>query len=103
MEFCPNCGAIMLPKDGVLKCNSCDYSADSQDDESYKVQGTIDEHETVQNLGKVEDMRSTINETCPECGHTEAYYELKQTRSADEAPTRFFTCAKCNHKWREYS
>ena len=29
-------------------------------------------------------------------------YELKQTRSADEAPTRFFECAKCGHKWRDY-
>jgi DNA-directed RNA polymerase subunit M len=103
MEFCPECGAMMLPKEGVLKCNSCGYSNESSaDEESYKVQGTIEEHETVKDLGEVEDMRSTIKETCPECGHDEAYYELKQTRSADEAPTRFFTCAKCKHKWREY-
>lgn len=102
MEFCPECGAMMLPKEGVLKCNSCGYSKDSENEGSYKLQGTIEEHETVKDLGEVEDMRSTINETCPECGHDEAYYELKQTRSADEAPTRFFTCAKCKHKWREY-
>ena len=58
--------------------------------------------ENVKVLGEVEDMRSTIKETCPECGHDEAYYELKQTRSADEAPTRIFTCAKCKHTWRAY-
>ena len=53
-------------------------------------------------MGEVEDMRSQITEVCPECGHDKAYYELKQTRSADEAPTRFFECAKCGHKWRDY-
>ena len=103
MEFCPECGAMMLPKDGELKCNSCGYVKDSsQDDESYKLSGKIEEHETVKELGEVEDLRSTIKETCPECGHDEAYYELKQTRSADEAPTRIFTCAKCKHTWRAY-
>ena len=102
MEFCPNCGAMMLPQDGVLKCNSCGAVKDSSQDESYKVSGKIEEHETVKDLGEVEDMRSTIKEECPECGHDEAYYELKQTRSADEAPTRIFTCAKCKHTWRAY-
>ena len=103
MEFCPECGAMMLPNNGELKCNSCGYvKGSSEDSESYKLSGTIEEHETVTNLGEVEDLRSTIKETCPECGHDEAYYELKQTRSADEAPTRIFTCAKCKHTWRAY-
>ena len=103
MEFCPECGAMMLPKDGELKCNSCGYvKGSSQDNESYKLSGKIEEHETVKDLGEVEDLRSTIKETCPECGHDEAYYELKQTRSADEAPTRIFTCAKCKYTWRAY-
>ena len=103
MEFCPECGAIMFPSGGILKCNTCGYSNELEDDNSYKVSEEIKETEdNVKNLGEVEDMRSTITETCPECGHDKAYYELKQTRSGDEAPTRFFTCAKCKHKWREY-
>ena len=53
-------------------------------------------------MGERIDLRSKINEVCPECGNREAYYELKQTRSADEAPTRFFECAHCGHKWRDY-
>ena len=53
-------------------------------------------------MGEAEDLRSQITEICPECGHNKAYYELKQTRSADEAPTRFFECAECGHKWRDY-
>mgnify|MGYP002523085451 FL=1 len=102
MEFCPECGAMMLPNNGVLKCNSCGYSNELKSNEEYKVAGDIEEHENVKMLGEVDDMRSTITETCPECGHDKAYYELKQTRSADEAPTRIFTCAKCKHTWRAY-
>ena len=46
---------------------------------------------------------SNVMVVCPECGNDKAYYEIKQTRSADEAPTRFFTCTACKHSWREYS
>ena len=101
MEFCPECGAMLLPKDGKLEC-SCGYSKNLSDNNEYEVSKKVESEETVKNLGEVDDMRSTINETCPECGHDEAYYELKQTRSADEAPTRIFTCAKCKHTWRAY-
>ena len=102
MEFCPNCGAMMLPKEGILKCNSCGHEKNLSDDNEYKLDKEIKESDNVKMLGEDVDMRSTIKETCPECGHDEAYYELKQTRSADEAPTRIFTCAKCKHVWRAY-
>ena len=62
----------------------------------------INEKPAVVNLGEAEDMRSQTTEICPECGHDKAYSEIKQTRSADEAPTRIFTCAKCKHVWRAY-
>ena len=101
MEFCPECGAMLLPKDGKLEC-SCGYSKNLSDNNEYEVFKKVEADETVKMLGEDVDMRSTINETCPECGHDEAYYELKQTRSADEAPTRIFTCAKCKHTWRAY-
>lgn len=104
MEFCPECGAMMLPKDGELKCNSCGYvKGSSQDNESYKVSGKIEEHETVKELGDEKDMLPTTKEICPQCGYDKAYYEIKQTRSADEAPTRFFKCAECGYAWREYN
>ncbi len=101
MEFCPECGAMLLPKEGKLEC-SCGYTKNLSDKNEYEVSKKIETEENVKVLGEVEDMRSTIKETCPECGHDEAYYELKQTRSADEAPTRIFTCAKCKHTWRAY-
>ncbi len=43
----------------------------------------------------------STSERCPECDHDRAYYDLKQLRAADEAPTRLFTCSECGHRWRE--
>ena len=103
MEFCPKCGAMMFPSDGVLKCNSCGYSDELSNTNEYAVSRKVEAEETVKMLGEDIDVRPTTTEVCPECGNDKAYYELKQTRSADEAPTRFFTCTECKHSWREYS
>ena len=62
----------------------------------------IETEENVKMLGEDVDVRPTTTETCPECGNDKAYYEIKQTRSADEAPTRIFKCSKCKHTWRAY-
>jgi len=39
---------------------------------------------------------------CPKCGNDEAYWFIKQMRAGDEPPTVFYTCVKCEHKWRSY-
>ncbi len=39
---------------------------------------------------------------CPKCQHKEAFFWTKQTRSSDEAETRFYKCTKCKHSWRVY-
>ena len=104
MEFCPNCGAMLLPSEDKLKCNSCGYIKDlASTSNEYSVSRKVSEKPAVVNLGEAEDMRSQTTEICPECGHDKAYSEIKQTRSADEAPTRIFECAKCGHKWRNYN
>lgn len=43
----------------------------------------------------------TTSVRCPQCGHDRAAYQLQQTRAADEAPTRLYTCIGCSHRWRE--
>ena len=101
MEFCPECGAMMLPNNGILKCNKCGYSNELDDTQEYTVSEDVKAEETVKYVEDI-DLGEGITEICPKCGHDKATYELKQTRSADEAPTRFFTCKKCKHKWREY-
>lgn len=101
MEFCPECGAMLLPKEGKLEC-SCGYVKNLSDNNEYEVSKKVDAEENVKMLGEDVDLGPGVTEICPKCGHDKATYELKQTRSADEAPTRFFTCKKCKHKWREY-
>ncbi len=102
MEFCSKCGAMLLPKDGILKCNSCGHEENLSDNNDYEVSEDIKESDNVKMLGEDVDVGPVTNETCPECGHDKATYKLLQTRSADEAPTRIFTCTKCKHTWRAY-
>lgn len=43
------------------------------------------------------------NETsvkCPECGSNNINVKSQQTRSADEATTKFYTCLDCKYRWR---
>ena len=101
MEFCPDCGAMLLPKDGKLEC-SCGYTKNLSDDNEYEVSDNREADETVKMLGEDVNVGPETNETCPECGHDKATYKLLQTRSADEAPTRIFPCTKCKHTWRAY-
>lgn len=36
---------------------------------------------------------------CKKCGSTELRWEEKQTRSADEGSSVFWTCVSCKHRW----
>jgi DNA-directed RNA polymerase subunit M len=105
MEFCPDCGAMLLPKNGKLECG-CGYKKDLSSGNEYEVsrkeQLEKSSDETVKMLGEDVEVGPTVNETCPECGHDKVTYKLIQTRSADEAPTRIFKCSKCKHTWRAY-
>ena len=69
MEFCPDCGAMLFPKDGVLKCNSCGYSNENIDEDNYNLKKEIKAGETVTNLGEDVEVGPVTNETCPECGN----------------------------------
>ncbi len=114
MEFCPRCGALLIPqKQGgnktALLCPKCGFrkevsSSNNKYTLSYDTKHTrkdrtlvIESEEEVKTLPKVKGVV-----TCPKCGNDEAYYWFLQTRRGDEPPTRFYRCVKCNHVWREY-
>lgn len=108
MDFCPDCGKMLLPKkdeDGnsYFEC-SCGYTdkLSDEDKKKYSVKKDVETEDTVIDKGEDIDIRPKTNAECPKCGHNEAYWELRQTRSADEAETRFFQCVECGHKWRDY-
>ena len=104
MKFCPKCGSLLLPKKEngkkILKCN-CGYK--NKKGEKIELKEKFDTSknkiETIEE--EVEAMPLTDAE-CPKCGHKKAYYWMVQTRSSDEAPTKFFKCEKCKKVWRDY-
>jgi len=109
MEFCDECGGMMLPstKDGkkIFKCKSCGTikAFNEEKSEDYKVKTKIkhsirsevvSEKEILE--WKDKNLESTIkNFKCSRCGYTKAHLETRQTRSADEGMTHFITCLKC--------
>jgi len=103
MEFCPDCGAMLLPNDNKLKCK-CGYTKDLSKDEAdqYQVNEKVDAKDTVIVKGEEINTLPTTTVDCPKCGHDRAAWWLRQTRSADEAETRFLKCLNCKHTWREY-
>lgn len=100
--FCPNCKRLMRPDKakGEWRCASCGTTVPLG-------KGVEVGRSTPQNreVAVVETRMATLPkaaETCPKCGHGEAYWVLRQTRGSDEPETRIFECTKCGHKWREY-
>ncbi|MFA6805385.1 MAG: transcription factor S [Candidatus Methanomethylophilaceae archaeon] len=99
--FCSKCGSMMFPKDGFYVCNSCDNKEpiDKGKGQVFKTESKNRETTVIkENVATLPKTRIT----CPECGHTEAYFVIRQTRAADEPETRIYRCCKCNHSWREY-
>jgi len=97
MEFCPKCSAILMSK----KCDRCGYESDSD----VKLE-TSQSLEVANEVAVVKEGENEVNPKveieCPKCKHNEAFFWTKQTRSSDEAETKFYKCTKCKYTWREY-
>ena len=48
------------------------------------------------------DVMPVVDSDCAKCPSKRAYFWTSQTRSGDEAETKFFKCTKCSHTWRAY-
>jgi DNA-directed RNA polymerase subunit M len=101
--FCPRCGFILkLKKQGKKRVMSCSCGYVSKDPSAKITEHLVKPEER---LGAVEEKMTHLPKTrvlCPKCNHNHAYFWTLQTRSADEAETKFFKCEKCGHTWREY-
>lgn len=107
MQFCDECGSMMRAADDQMVCTNCGTAVPKDPDlaEEYTStdrQSTDDVIETEEGMA-FEGKPTATDVTCDSCGHTEAWYTIKQTGSADEPPTRFFKCQECGSRWREYS
>lgn len=105
MMFCNKCGSIMVPKKDkdkkVLICSSCSYV--DKNFENKKLKETINKENEIDIIDPDEEQTlPEIEIECPKCKFDKAVYWLVQTRSGDEAETKFYKCLKCKHTWREY-
>jgi len=113
MEFCSRCGMrlILTRKTSnervitELICPKCGYSKQIELGEPSAHKGVERPvQETIAVIGedeaKIRTMPAAKTE-CPKCRNNEAYWWIVQTRGADESPTQFFRCTKCNYTWRE--
>ena len=107
MQFCDECGSMMVNWDGEMVCTSCGASARRDEDLAEKFVSTErqsdDDVIETEESAEFEGKSTATDVTCDQCGHGEAWYTIKQTASADEPPTRFFKCKECGYRWREYN
>lgn len=101
MEFCPKCGSILIQKTKNFGCAKCSYTA--KDKIKIQTKETISGEQKVAVVKEKDlDVLPTVEAECKKCKNKEAHFWTSQTRSGDEAETKFFKCKKCGHTWREY-
>jgi transcription factor S len=101
MEFCPKCGAVLIQKTKNAGCPRCGYSSKGK----LKIISSekVKEKKEVPVISKeAGDALPIVSEKCEKCNNKDAYFWTIQTRSSDEAETKFFKCTKCGHTKREY-
>jgi len=106
MQFCDDCGSMMHADGDEMVCSSCGARVPKDEDAAARFVSTEEQadDDVVENVDEAEfEGKPTAAERCEECGNEEAWYEIRQTASADEPPTRFFKCTECGHRWRGYS
>ncbi len=107
--ICPKCGHLMRPRREKEKitffCPACGYEAKKVRNVkvSRKVNRSVNEGVIViKDPAKLISLPIDEDAVCPKCGNKGAYVQVVQTRSADEPPTRIYTCTQCRYVWREY-
>jgi len=98
--FCPKCKGLMYPKEGIIVCRKCGYKMDKKG-KNIVVTKQKEKELTVLEDEHASNVLPKTKIKCPKCGNNEAFWILRQMRGSDEPESRFYTCTKCNYKWRE--
>jgi len=106
IKFCPKCGNLLKPEKGSdkLVCRVCGYAEKMDSKVSIAITTSRQKKakEIIIDEGGESHKMPTAEVNCPKCGNGIAYWWLVQTRRADEPPTTFYRCTKCNYTWRDY-
>ena len=98
--FCPKCKSLMYPKGDKLVCNKCGHTQKKKGSKVVVTKQRKKEVTVIENKDDTNVLPKTKIK-CPKCENNEAYWILRQMRGSDEPESRFYTCTKCGHKWRE--
>ena len=105
MRFCPICGNLLLIEDGMqgmrFCCPTCPYRHNLITTFTSKVKLKNKVLDDV--LGGDEAWKNVDRATarCPYCSHDQAYFQMRQIRSADEPSTIFYKCCNCMKQWND--
>ena len=102
MEFCPKCGALLVQKLKNAGCPRCGYASKNKADLTTSEKITEKNKEVAVISKKDSETLPMVEAKCEKCGHKKAHFWTMQTRSVDEAETKFYKCAKCENTWRDY-
>jgi DNA-directed RNA polymerase subunit M len=102
MEFCPNCGKIILPRHNTLNCSNCGYKKVISEDNKgeYVIEEELLDNKELIIIDKKVNAMPTTRGLCYKCHNRELEWWMVQTRKADEATTIFYRCTKCGNTWR---
>jgi DNA-directed RNA polymerase subunit M len=90
----------MYPEDDFIVCKKCGFKK-KKEGGNIVVSKQNEKELTVIEDKEKEDVLPKIRIKCPKCDNNVAYWILRQMRGSDEPESRFYTCTKCGHKWRE--
>lgn len=99
MEFCPECGSILMMKRTKVGCPKCSYVAKGKVDMEMK-----EDVEVNIGVAVVDEKKTNVNPVtdwdCRKCKGKRAYFWIRQMRSGDEAESKFYECVKCGNTTR---
>ncbi len=101
MEFCPKCGSVLIQKRKNEGCPRCSYSSKGKV-KLISSEKITEKKEVAVVSNKDMQVLPIVDEKCKNCKNEKAFFWTVQTRSGDEAETKFFKCTKCEFTWREY-
>jgi len=90
----------MYPKEDNLVCGKCGFKK-KKEGSNVVVSKQEQKEVTVIEDKESQNVLPKTKIKCPKCEHNEAFWILRQMRGSDEPESRFYTCVKCGHKWRE--
>ncbi|XP_068603481.1 DNA-directed RNA polymerase I subunit RPA12 [Brachionichthys hirsutus] len=110
-NFCPECGSV-LPLPGLrdtVCCPRCSFGIPVAEFSGQEIRSSVVFNPAEQTARAPENEPDgalkgpVVDRRCSRCNQEGMVYHTRQTRSADEGQTVFFTCTRCRHQEKEDS